>query len=96
MFHDALTQNDHGFFSDLSEALLRRKDPAYADRFKAIDYFISQLEDVLKKKRGPIERDELKALGISNVSRTLDELGLSAYIKKHTDRQGKREKKNTK
>jgi hypothetical protein len=96
MFHDALTQKDHKFFMDFSNALLRREDPKYRDRFKLIDFFISQWDDVLHQKRGPIVGDEIKALRLTNDYQTLGELGLRDFIKKHSDRQGKRKKNNKK
>jgi hypothetical protein len=97
IFRDAMVRLDAKFFEDFAQAIQRRKDPAYADRFKVLDYIQERAFDLLFKKRGPIEYDELKGLGISNVSRTVTELNLESYIKikTHTDRRGKMRKKNT-
>jgi hypothetical protein len=90
-FHRALITLDHEFFGDLSAALLRRKDPAYSDRFKVLDFLRSRMG---KGRDCTISYDEMKSLGIRNVSRVVDELGMQSFVRKHHDRQGKR--KNTK
>jgi len=90
MFREAMIKLDAQFFEDFAAAIRRRKDPAYADRFKVIDYIHKQWLDMhFARTRGPIENDELKALGLKNVSRTVTQLGLDACIKDHTDRRGK-------
>ena len=80
LFRDAMKNFDARFFEEFSKALERRKDPAYADRFKILDHLRKQWEDIALGKKPLPTYKELKSLGVKNASQTIDELGLKDYV----------------